>query len=77
VGTDAKGTLLVHFTLSAGGVSGAQYGDLSVFLPEGDPNRTKGADDLGRGLLSEALRQRGLTWLQEQATARLGKKVKP
>ena len=43
----------------------------------GDPNRTDGAGDFGRGFMSEALRQRALTWLQEQAIARLGKEAKP
>jgi hypothetical protein len=47
-----------------------------MFLPEGDPNRPDGAQHtlFGGDYLSKPLRQRALAWLQEQATARLGKK---
>src|SRR2546422_3544913 len=46
---------------------------LSMFLPEGDPNRTEGADKFV-SWCSNALRQRALAWLREQAVARLGKR---
>jgi RNA polymerase sigma factor (sigma-70 family) len=76
--TDAKGTLKVMALFSLG-YAGAT---LSMFLPEGDPSRSNGADeflsDLVRGgFLSNALRQRVVAWLQEQAVARLSKKEKP
>ncbi len=77
VETYANGTIMWECSLSARGMSGRQVGALSELLPEGDPNRTKGSADLGQGFVSDALRQRALAWLQEQATARLGKKEKP
>ena len=77
VGTDTKAMPTWFCSFSAAGRSAYQNGALSMFLPEGDPNRTNGSADLGGGFLSEALRQRVLTWLQEQATARLGRKEKP
>jgi RNA polymerase sigma factor (sigma-70 family) len=74
--TDDKGTPRWLGLLSFGtGVTGFITGDLSMFLPEGDPNRTEGADKFADGL-SDALRQRGMAWLQEQAIAGLGKKEK-
>jgi len=76
VGTDDRGTPTMGFSNSGGLVTGGTK-PLSIFLPEGDPNRTDGAGDFGRGFMSEALRQRALTWLQEQAIARLGKEAKP
>jgi hypothetical protein len=72
VAADAKGTLTVSCQSECGGLAGITAGALSEFLPEGDPNRTEGSQDVGGGC-SEALRQRALTWLQNQATARLGK----
>jgi hypothetical protein len=47
-----------------------------MFLPESNPNRTEGADKFAVGV-SDALRQRAMAWLQEQAIARLGKGAKP
>jgi len=61
----------------SGGVVGCGSGALSLFLPGGDPNQTNGLTTFGGTFLSEALRQRGATWLQEQAIARLGQKEKP
>ena len=72
VETDDKGTPKMGFNLSGALALGGTRA-LSQFLPEGDPNRTESADDFFKGYLSEALRQRALAWLQEQATARLGK----
>jgi hypothetical protein len=74
--TDDKGTPTWSCGLSLGGLAGFGSGTLSMFLPEGDPNRTQGADKFADGF-SEALRQRAMAWLQEQAIARLGKKEKP
>jgi len=78
---DGKGTLNVraHFGYFAVGYANAT---LSVFLPEGDPNRTNGADDFLSGFvrggdLSNAMRQRAVAWLQEQAIARLGRREQP
>jgi RNA polymerase sigma factor (sigma-70 family) len=80
VQTDAKGTLNVQAEFEE--VVGHANATLSMFLPEGDPKRTNGADeflsDLVRaGMLSNALRQRAVAWLQEQAIARLGRKEQP
>jgi hypothetical protein len=75
VSTDDKGALIMGY-----GVQGAvaTFGTLplSTFLPEGDPNRTDGADKFGRGFLSDALRERALRWLQEQAVAQFNKREK-
>ena len=76
VATDDKGTPTWLCQSSFLGMAGYQTGTLSMFLPEGDPNRTEGADKFGPGC-SDALRQRGMAWLQEQAVARLGKEAKP
>jgi len=76
VPTDDKGTPTWFCGFSFGGGVGFQNGTLSMFLPEGDPNRTEGADKFAAEF-SDALRQRGMAWLQEQAIARLGKKDKP
>ncbi len=81
VGTDATGTLHWHHWWRGSGMNGYVDGALSAFLPEGDPNRTDG--NLGGGVsgfgggVSGALRQRAVTWLQEQAIVRLGKKENP
>jgi hypothetical protein len=72
VETNDKGTLTMGANWS-GSVARLQHGALSMFLPEGDPNRTESSDDYGGLYWSAALSQRGLTWLQEQAIARLGK----
>src|SRR5207247_8679593 len=78
VETDEKGTPTMGLLLQ-GAVATGKHGALSMFLPEGDPNRTEGAQNtlLGSDYLSNALRQRAVAWLQEQAIARLGKKEKP
>jgi hypothetical protein len=86
VGADDKGAPNWKWTGDAGalatkggysvGIVGYQNGALSMFLPEGDPNRTPGAEDFG-GNLSPDWRQRVVAWLQEQAAARLSKKEKP
>ncbi len=73
--TDDKGTPTWHYRISVGNV-GFGNGALSMFLPEGDPNKTEGADKFAAGF-SDALRQRAMAWLQEQAIARLGKGAKP
>jgi len=73
---DDKGTPTMAANWS-GAVAGEQSGTLSRFLPESDPNRTDGADRFGGAPWSQALRQRGLAWLQEQAIARLGKGARP
>jgi len=73
VTSDEKGTLTWHCQKNGSGMSGYENGALSMFLPEGDPDRTEGSDNFGQALISKAMRQRGLTWLQEQAIARLGK----
>jgi hypothetical protein len=72
VETNDKGTLTMGANWS-GAVSHQQLGALSMFLPEGDPNRTEGSEDFDQVYWPAALRQRGLNWLQEQAIARLGK----
>jgi RNA polymerase sigma factor (sigma-70 family) len=72
VETNDKGKLTMGANW-AGAVAHQQFGALSMFLPEGDPNRTEGPDDFGGVYWSPGLSQRGLTWLQEQAIARLGK----
>jgi RNA polymerase sigma factor (sigma-70 family) len=76
VGTDEKGTPTWTATMSFGGVVGFQNGVLSNFLPEGDPRRTNPSGEFGGGL-KNGLRQRAVTWLEEQATARVGTKEKP
>jgi RNA polymerase sigma factor (sigma-70 family) len=76
VKTDDKGTPTWSCGLSFGGGVGFQNGTLSMFLPQGDPNRTEGADRFAAGF-SDALRQRAMVWLQEQAIARVGKGAKP
>jgi hypothetical protein len=68
VDIDESGTLIVYYTTSGNPVTHGTK-PLSMFLPEGDPNRTDGADDFGRNFLAEALRQRTIAWLQEQAIA--------
>jgi RNA polymerase sigma factor (sigma-70 family) len=50
---------------------------LSAFLPDGDPRKTKGGANFDGGPAPEPVRRRVLTWLQEQAVARLGKKENP
>lgn len=50
---------------------------LSAFLPDGDPNQTTGAANLGGVPAPEPLRERASAWLQKQAAARLGKKENP
>ncbi len=72
---DDKGTPKMGYSVG-GAVATAGSRPLSMFLPEGDPNRTDGKD-FAEGLLSSALRQRALAWLQEQAVARLGKEARP
>jgi len=76
VSTDAKGTPTWTAAFSGGGWAGYQNGVLSTFLREGDPRRTNLSGEFGSGL-SNGLRQRALTWLEEQATARLATKEKP
>lgn len=53
--------------------------ELSMFLPEGDANRTAGVEGLIRSLdgVSHTAGQRALAWLQEQAVAQVGRKEKP
>ncbi|MSU56935.1 MAG: sigma-70 family RNA polymerase sigma factor [Pedosphaera sp.] len=51
-------------------------GTLSMFLPDGDPNKTVRSEELGRSYLAEALRRRGLSWFEEQAISRWGKETK-
>ena len=75
VENDRKGTPTISFAFS-GALAGLREGEaLSKFLPSGDPNRTDGGDDF-LPEFPEALRQRALAWLQEQATARLGKEAR-
>lgn len=76
VDIDESGTPTMGFTTVG---NPAAYGSepLSMFLPEGDPDRTDGAENFGKGLLSEAFRQRAIPWLQQQAIARLRKNAKP
>jgi hypothetical protein len=76
VGTDAQGKLLWNAHGSNGGMSGSQGGTLSMFLPEGHPERAEGGQTLASHL-SEGLRQRAMAWLQEQATAQFAKKETP
>jgi RNA polymerase sigma factor (sigma-70 family) len=57
-------------------IIGNQNGALSMFLPDGDPTRTRSSTGFATGF-SEPLRQRVLAWLQQEATARLGSKEKP
>src|SRR5262249_47204456 len=70
VGTDNQGALVMGYEVQ-GAIATMGHRPLSMFLPEDDPNRTEGADDFGRGFLSNALRERALKWLQEQAITRL------
>jgi hypothetical protein len=56
---------------------GNQSGALSMFLPEGDPNRTKGLAAGFAAGFSEPLRQRVSAWLQQEAATRLGSTEKP
>jgi RNA polymerase sigma factor (sigma-70 family) len=76
VSTDATGTPTYVATCSSHGLVGFWNGVLSTFLPEGDPRRTSASGEFGAGL-SHGLRQRAMTWLEEQAAARLGAKEKP
>ncbi len=65
-------------SISIGGMLGTVGAELSSFLPEGDPNRTKGADGfLSDGSVSLAIRQRIVAWLEKEATARLVRKEQP
>jgi RNA polymerase sigma factor (sigma-70 family) len=50
--------------------------ELSMFLPDSDPRRTEGADLFAAGSFV-VLRQRAMTWLQDEAITRLGKKEHP
>ena len=75
--TNEKGTLTWNCTGGDGVTVGYGNGALSMFLPEDDPNRTRGSDGFARGLASEAIRRHASVWLQEQAVARLGKEAKP
>ena len=70
---DKEPRLTVMF---GGAFAGWQFFPLSTFLPDGDPDKSDGAD---RALtfMAEPLRQRVLTWAQEQALALKGKKDKP
>ena len=81
VGTDDKGTPTIGYTWASSGTINNGSEALSMFLPEGDPNRKEGSNYFGTNSwaarLSEPLRQRGLAWFQQQATARLGKGAKP
>jgi RNA polymerase sigma factor (sigma-70 family) len=58
-------------------IVGNQSGALSMFLPEADPNQTKGSAAGFAAGFSEPLRQRVLAWLQQEATARAGRREKP
>ena len=92
VQADDKGRLTVGLDYSYGsnivGKDGKVYSDntvsffpggaLSMFLPEGDPNRTDGVDEfVANNTISNVLRQRAVAWLQDEAIARLGRKEKP
>jgi len=81
VETNDGGTPTMGYGLG-GAVATGGSGALSMFLPEGDPKRTTGGDEflssfVQGGFLSNALRQRAVAWLQEQAIVRLGEKEKP
>jgi RNA polymerase sigma factor (sigma-70 family) len=76
LGTDAQGKLLWNARGGNGGMTGSQGGTLSMFLPEGHPERAEGGQTLATHL-SEGMRQRALAWLQEQAAAHLAKKETP
>jgi hypothetical protein len=57
-------------------IIGSGYWKLSMFLPEGDPNRVPGAEDfLNNNSWGGPLAQRAFPWLQKQATAILGKEA--
>jgi len=73
---DDKGTFTVSW-LASGSLAGSGHMDLSRFLPSDDPNQTTRSDPFRAGFLSDALCQRVVAWLQEQAMARLGGKEKP
>jgi hypothetical protein len=77
VWTNDHGALKWTWTGGAGGLVGYANGELSMFLPQGDPHRTSGSEGFGAGILSEAMRERASQWLQEQAVARLGKGGEP
>lgn len=74
----SEDSLYVLCSFSIGGMSGTVGAELSSFLPEGDPNRTKGADGfLSDGSVSLAIRQRIVAWLGKEATARFVRKEQP
>jgi RNA polymerase sigma factor (sigma-70 family) len=75
VETDDKGTLMWGAAWG-GGVAHSQQGALSMALPQDDPDRTESIEEFGGAPWSSALRQRGWTWLQEQAIARLGEEAR-
>ena len=70
----SKGTVLSE-NMSAG----AWDKELSMFLPEDDPNRTAGLERFieDNKWVSHTGRQRLLAWLREEAIARLGRKENP
>jgi RNA polymerase sigma factor (sigma-70 family) len=76
VAANDQGRLGWNWTGGNGGIVGYANGNLSMFLPEGDPHRTTGSERFGEGF-SEPMRQRMTVWLQEQARARLGKEGGP
>jgi hypothetical protein len=76
--TDDRGIPTVFYEVCEpdGEVTTRENLALSMFLPDGDPNRTQDAVEVGFGIRSNALSQRVLAWLREQAVVRLGKKAR-
>jgi RNA polymerase sigma factor (sigma-70 family) len=90
VATDGKWQMQLNLPEGGGGsrghnvfavysmnIVGNQSGALSMFLPEGDPNRTKGPAAGFAAGFSEPLRQRVSAWLQEEAATHLGRTERP
>jgi len=91
---DDKGGFQVHFSVSynpmpkyrpknmySENLATYHNADLSIFLPDGDPNQTAGIErsieEKIEYYLPNPARQRILAWLQEQAAARIGRKENP
>jgi RNA polymerase sigma factor (sigma-70 family) len=75
VETDDKGIPTMGYGLNGRVATGGKR-PLAMFLPEGNPSRIEGADDFGRGFLSNAMRERALTWLQQRAITQFGKEAR-
>jgi hypothetical protein len=75
MGRSPKGTNGVVYSNVVGHMNGTAA--LSAFLPDADSDQSKYAANFGGVPAPDALRQRATAWIQQLATARLGKKEKP